>query len=189
MFSNFATKKTTTTLYAIIDVETTGGDSRRDKITEVAIILHDGQKISDRYCSLVNPGRPIPPMISRMIGITDQMVATAPKFYHIAREIVELTRDRVLVAHNASFDYYFLKNEFYQLGYEFRLPRICTVRFSRKAFPGLPSYNLDKLCYSLGITITDRHRALGDATATTKLFEMLLEEQHLRGIEPVVVGK
>ncbi len=175
-------------MYAIIDVETTGGDSRRDKITEVAIILHDGQRVTERFCSLVNPERSIPPMISRMTGITDQMVASAPKFYHIAREIVELTQKKIFVAHNASFDYYFLKNEFHLLGYDFQLPRICTVRFSRKVFPGLQSYSLGRLCKQLGITIHDRHRALGDVTATTTLFEMLLQEQHRRGIEPVIVS-
>jgi DNA polymerase-3 subunit epsilon len=116
------------------------------------------------------------------------MVASAPRFYHIAREIVELTRDKIFVAHNASFDYYFLKNEFYQLGYDFQLSRICTVRNSRKVFPGLQSYSLGKLCNDLGIIINDRHRALGDATATTTLFEMLLQEQRLRGIEPLVVS-
>jgi len=170
-------KELLSTLYAIIDIETTGGDSRRDKITEIAIILHDGQKVIDRFCSLVNPERPIPPMISRMTGITDLMVRNAPKFYQIAKEIVDLTQEKIFVAHNASFDYYFIKNEFAQLGYDYNRERLCTVNLSRKLIPGLPSYGLGNLCRTLRIQNQARHRALDDALATQELFEILLQKR------------
>ncbi|MHB1920833.1 MAG: exonuclease domain-containing protein [Chitinophagaceae bacterium] len=163
--------------YAIIDVETTGGMGARQKITEVAIYIHDGDRITDQFSSLVNPESNIPYFISRLTGITNEMVADAPKFCEIARQVVELTRGRIMVAHHAAFDYGAIKNEFQQLGYTFRMPKLCTVKLSRKWIPGQPSYSLGKLCASLGIEIRDRHRAAGDARATVHLFERLLEAE------------
>lgn len=163
-------------MYAIIDIETTGGNPARDKITEVAVFIHDGTRVVEEYSTLINPERRIPPFISRMTGITDEMVLNAPKFYEIARHLVELTRDKVFVAHNASFDYNFIKNEFRSLGYDFARKQLCTYKLSRKLLPGLPSYGLGKLCKELQIVNNSRHRAAGDAMATAVLFDILLEK-------------
>jgi DNA polymerase III subunit epsilon len=161
-------------MYTIIDIETTGGNPARDKITEIAVYVHDGSKVIDEFNTLINPERSIPYYISQMTGITDDMVAKAPRFFEVARKIVELTEGKVFVAHNAPFDYRFIQSEFKQLGYEFERETICTVRLSRKLIPGKSSYSLGNLCNDLGITITDRHRASGDALATVKLLELLL---------------
>lgn len=163
-------------MYAIIDIETTGGNPYRDKITEIAVFIHDGKNVVKEYSTLVNPERRIPPFISRMTGITDEMVARAPRFFEIAKDLVELTREAVFVAHNVSFDYNFVRNEFKSLGYEFTRNNICTVKLSRKLIPGKTSYSLGKLCQELHIGLDNRHRAAGDAMATVKLFELLLQK-------------
>jgi DNA polymerase-3 subunit epsilon len=161
-------------IYAIVDIETTGGSPNTEKITEVAIIVYNGEKVIHEYSTLINPEKEIPYYITALTGISNEMVATAPRFYEVARDIVELTKDKVFVAHNASFDYGFLKSEFRQLGYEFRRDQLCTVRLSRKLIPGLKSYSLGSLCDSLNIRIQNRHRASGDAMATARLFDYLL---------------
>lgn len=161
-------------MYAIVDIETTGGSALRDKITEIAIYIHNGEKVVDEYSSLINPERMIPPHIVSLTGITNEMVADAPKFYEVAKRIVEYTQDRVFIAHNVSFDYSFIKSEFKRLGYAYRRDHLCTVKLSRKLIPGMRSYSLGKLCDELGINLQNRHRAAGDALATVKLFELLL---------------
>ena len=163
-------------MYAIIDIETTGGNPARDKITEVAVFIHDGTRIVEEFSTLINPERRIPPFISRMTGITDAMVMSAPKFYEIARQLVELTHDKIFVAHNATFDYNFIRNEFRSLGYDYNRKQLCTYKLSRKLLPGLPSYGLSKLCKELHIVNNSRHRAAGDAMATAVLFDILLEK-------------
>jgi len=160
--------------YAIIDVETTGMGIQGNRITEIAILVHDGKKVIQEYESLVNPERSIPHTITRLTGINDYMVADAPKFYEIAKEIIEITSDCIFVAHNVNFDYNVIHKEFADLGFPFRRKKLCTVRLSRKLIPGLPSYSLGKLCNSVGIQLNDRHRAMGDTRATTILFEKLL---------------
>jgi DNA polymerase-3 subunit epsilon len=160
-------------VYSIIDIETTGG-RKSDKITEIAIINHDGEKIVEEYSTLINPEITIPYFITNLTGITNDMVADAPRFYEVAKKIVEMTSDTVFVAHNASFDYHFIKNEFSSLGFEFKRKTICTVKLSRKLIPALDSYSLGELCKELDIEITNRHRAAGDALATTRLLEYLL---------------
>jgi len=160
--------------YAIIDVETTGMGVQGNRITEIAILVHDGQKVIEEYESLVNPERNIPHTITRLTGINDYMVADAPKFYEIAKKVIEMTSDCVFVAHNVNFDYNVIHKEFSELGFPFRRKKLCTVRLSRKLIPGLPSYSLGKLCNSVGIPLNDRHRAMGDTRATTILFERLL---------------
>lgn len=164
-------------MYSIIDIETTGGNPYRDKITEIAIFVHDGEKVVKEYTTLVNPERRIPPFISRMTGITDEMVAHAPRFFEVAKEIVEITENTIFVAHNASFDYNFVKAEFKSLGYYYQRESLCTVKLSRKLLPGKSSYSLGKLCRELGIGNEARHRAAGDALATVKLFELLLQKR------------
>ncbi len=163
-------------MYAIIDIETTGGSPVSEKITEIAIYLHDGKKIIDEFVTLVNPERKIPYYITQLTGISNSMVADAPKFYEIARKIVELTENQIFVAHNVNFDYNFIKQEFKHLGYNFHRDKLCTVNLSRKIIPGFKSYSLGKLCNELNIQIESRHRAAGDALATVKLFELLLSK-------------
>lgn len=166
-------------MYAIIDIETTGGNPRRDKVTEIAVLIHDGLRVVKEYATLVNPECRIPYHISALTGITNEMVADAPKFYEIARELIELTNGAVFVAHNVSFDYGFVRSEFQRLGYDYKREQLCTVRLSRKIIPGHNSYSLGRLCDDLKISINGRHRALGDASATACLFGLLLDTEAL----------
>ena len=166
-------------MYAIIDVETTGTAASFGKLTEIAVILHNGEMVTETFTTLIDPECNIPYHITRLTGITNEMVANAPKFYEIAKKIVELTAGRIFVAHNAMFDYSFVKEEFKRLGYDFKRKTICTVKLGRKLLPGHRSYSLGNICADLGITITDRHRAIGDALATAKLFEILIHQNNL----------
>jgi len=163
-------------MYAILDIETTGGSPKFEKITEIAIYVHDGTKVTDQYVTLINPERNIPYFITSLTGITNEMVEDAPRFYEVAKTIVEITEGKTIVAHNARFDYSFLREEFKALGFNFRRGLLDTVTLSRKLFPGYPSYSLGNICNNLGIVIEDRHRASGDALATVKLFELLLDK-------------
>ncbi|WP_235293707.1 exonuclease domain-containing protein [Portibacter lacus] len=163
--------------YAIIDIETTGGMAKRDKITEIGIVIHDGEKITDKFESLINPGRSIPPNITRITGITDEMVADAPHFYEIAKKIVEMTEGAIFVAHNVRFDYTFIKEAFKDLGYTFSKRQLDTVRLARKTFPGLKSYSLGNLIKHFNIKVNARHRALEDAVATTELLELIFAKE------------
>lgn len=161
-------------LFAVIDIETTGLSAGKEKITEIAILLHDGQQVVEEFSSLIDPERKIPYYITQLTGINDQMVTGAPKFYELARKIVEMTDNSIIVGHNVHFDYSFLKAEFLSLGYDFQRKTLDTVRLSRKLIPGQPSYSLGKICKALNIGNSQRHRALGDATATAELFGLLL---------------
>jgi DNA polymerase III subunit epsilon len=160
-------------MYAIIDIETTGGNTQSDRITEIGIVIHDGQQIVEEYSTLVDPEKRIPYRISAISGISNEMVGGAPKFYEIARKLVELTEGCTLVAHNAKFDYGFIRNEFKSLGFDYKRAVLCTVALSRSLLPGLKSYSLAPLCSALGIESKMFHRALADAKATAQLFEHL----------------
>ena len=160
--------------YAIIDVETTGGRAVRDKITEIAIVLHDGEQVLDSFESLVNPECPIPYGITELTGISNEMVADAPRFYEIAKRVVEMTEGAVFVAHNVRFDYSFVQEEFKRLGFTYTRKQLCTVRLARKAFPGLRSYSLGNLIRTLNLNAGARHRAMGDTLATVDLFERIM---------------
>lgn len=169
--------------YAIIDIEATGGSPKRDKITEVAIYLYDGNQVVDSFISLINPETDIPPFIRKLTGISNDMVSTAPTFERVADRIQAITEGAVFVAHNVQFDYSYIKAEFKRLGYDFSRQKLCTVKLSRKIFPDLPSYSLGKLCAELEIPLSNRHRASGDAFATVKLFSLLREndsEKHIQ---------
>ncbi|MDR9458288.1 MAG: exonuclease domain-containing protein [Salegentibacter sp.] len=161
-------------MYAILDIETTGGKYNEEGITEIAIYKFDGHQITDQFISLVNPEKPIQPFVVNLTGINNEMLRNAPKFYEVARRIVEITTDCVVVAHNAKFDYRILRTEFRRLGFEYERRSLCTVELSKKLIPGQESYSLGKLVRALGIPLSDRHRATGDAQATVKLFKMLL---------------
>ncbi len=163
-------------MYAIIDLETTGGKYNEEGITEVAIHKFDGVDIIDSFVSLVNPEKEIQPFVVNLTGINNKMLRNAPKFFEVAKRIIEITNDCILVAHNASFDYRILKTEFRRLGYDFDIPTLCTVELSKIIIPDLESYSLGKLCRNIGIPVSDRHRANGDAIATVKLLQLLLQK-------------
>lgn len=165
-------------MFAIIDIETTGNSYKYGQITEISIFQHDGKEITASYSTLIQPDMDIPFFITRLTGISNEMVSGAPKFYEVAKKIVEMTAGRTFVAHNVHFDYKFIREEFKRLGYNFNRKTMCTVQLSRKYLPGHPSYSLGKLCSDLGIEINGRHRAEGDALATVKLFEILLEKHN-----------
>ena len=171
--------------YAIVDIETTGGSTKASKITEIAIYKHDGEKVIDSFVQLVNPEMPIPDFIARLTGIRDSMVENSPKFFEIAKQIIEFTEDCIFVAHNVGFDYGIIRHEFKLLGYDYRRPHLCTVRASRYVIPGYDSYSLGKLTRSLGIEIKGRHRAGGDALATSELFTILIEKDS-KGLQTFV---
>jgi len=161
-------------LYAIVDIETNGGNFSNSKITEIAIFLHDGEKVIDSYCTLINCETPIPPFITRLTGIDESMIEDAPKFYEVAKEIVKFTEGAVFVAHSVNFDYNIVRSEFKNLGFDYKRETLCTVKLSRKLIPLQPSYKLGELCNTMNIQIEGRHRAGGDAEATAKLFDILL---------------
>ncbi len=161
-------------MYAIVDIETTGGYPVDNDITELAIVLHDGQKVVQRFESLLKPAVPIPYYIQVLTGITPALVEEAANFDEMAANIYELLRDKVFVAHNVNFDYSFLKHRLSLSGYDLNSPKLCTVRLARKVFPGLTSYSLGSLCRHFGINNMNRHRAGGDADATVQLLEHML---------------
>ncbi|MEQ9169165.1 MAG: exonuclease domain-containing protein [Fulvivirga sp.] len=163
-------------VYAIVDIETTGGFAGKSKITEIAIVIHDGEKEVETYETLINPEQLVPSYITGLTGITQQMVDGAPVFADVAAEINDILSDKIFVAHNVSFDYSFVKRALESEGYMFNNKKLCTVRLSRQIIPGHRSYSLGNLCESLGIQIDNRHRAGGDAKATAILFRQLLEK-------------
>ena len=160
-------------MFAIVDIETTGGHASAGSITEIAIILHDGKQVEGRYHTLVNPQVRIPHYITAITGITSEMLADAPLFEQVADKVFNLLQGRVFVAHNVNFDYSFLKHQFASHGFVLETKKLCTVRLSRKIYKGLQSYSLGNLCRDLDINIQNRHRAMGDANATAILFEKL----------------
>jgi DNA polymerase-3 subunit epsilon len=170
-------------VYAIVDIETTGGNSIYHRIIEIAIYITDGQQIIDEYQTLINPEIRIPPYIIAFTGISNEMVETAPIFEDVIERIEELTHGKIFVAHNVNFDYSFIKKEYYELGKTFRRKKLCTVRFSRNILPDMPSYGLGNLCDELGIPIHNRHRAAGDARATVELFHQLIEKDETGFLE------
>lgn len=169
-------------MYAVLDIETTGGKFNEEGITEIAIYRFNGHEITDQFISLVNPEKTIQDFVVKLTGINNKMLRNAPKFYEVAKRIVEITKDCILVAHNAAFDYRILRTEFRRLGFDFERNTLCTVELSQQLIPEQPSYSLGKLTRSLGIPIADRHRANGDALATIKLFKLLLEKDSNKNI-------
>ena len=157
-------------MYAIVDIETTGSYAANNGITELAIVLHDGNKIVDRYETLIDPQSPIPQYVQVLTGIHPGMLVGAPIFSEVASRIFEMLRGTIFVAHHVNFDYSFIRHHLETCGFELDVQKLCTVRLSRKVFPGLPGYSLGKLCRELEIPILNRHRAGGDADATVILF-------------------
>lgn len=175
-------------MFAIIDIETCGGkfEFRKGRIIDICILIHDGLTVVDKFSTLINPECHIGSFYTKLSGITNEMVADAPKFHEVAKQILEITEGKVFIAHNVGFDYGFVKEEFASLGYVYKRETLCTVRLSRKLMPGKFSYSLGNLCESLGITNEARHRAEGDAVATAKLFDILLR---LKSMDPVYKNK
>ncbi len=171
-------------MYAIVDIETTGGSAAAHGITEIAILLHDGNTVEGKFVSLINPGVFIPAHITALTGISNSMVASAPSFAQVADQIYNLLHDRVFVAHNVNFDYSFLFHALQDNGYALTARKLCTVRYARKVVPGLPRYGLGSLTRYFSIQNNARHRAAGDAEATAALFDILRSidtgHQHLR---------
>ena len=163
-------------MYTIVDLETTGGKFNEESIIEVAAYRFDGVAITDQFISLVNPQRDIHPYVEKLTGITSKMVKTAPKFHEVAKRIIEISSDSILVAHNAQFDYRILQLEFKRLGFEFSMKSLCTVILSQELLPEQESYKLGRLSRSLGIPLKERHRASGDALATVELLKILIEK-------------
>ncbi len=161
--------------YAIVDIETTGGNAGGSRITEIAIIIHDGTEVVERWETLVNPEKEIPFAIFGLTGINNEMVRDAPVFGDIAEKVFDMLKDRVFVAHNVNFDYSFVRHQLEEAGFKWTAKKLCTVRAARKIKPGLYSYSLGNLCLSLDIPVANRHRAGGDADATAILFSRLLE--------------
>jgi len=170
-------------MYAIVDIETTGSYAAANGITEISIHVFDGEKVVEKFETLINPCQPIPRYIQAFTGINDTMVANAPKFEDVAERVHQLLNDKIFIAHNVNFDYSFVKAQLNDCGFDLNSRKLCTVRLSRKIFPGFSSYSLGNLCHSLGININHRHRAGGDTEATVKVFRLLLEndkEQHIQ---------
>lgn len=170
-------------MFAIIDIETCSGkfEYRKGRITEICILVHDGLQVVEKFTTLINPECYISPYFVSISGITNDMVQDAPTFAQVAKRIIDLTENQIFVAHNVGFDYGFIKAEFASLGYSYKRDTLCTVRLSRKFIPNKFSYSLGKLCETLDIEIENRHRAEGDAVATAKLFDMILQ---LKSVHP-----
>lgn len=162
-------------LYAVVDIETTGGHPSGNGITEISILVHDGEKVVDAYETLINPDQYIPDYIQSLTGISNEMVTDAPRFAEVAEKIYGMLHDKIFVAHNVNFDFSFVRYQLEQSGFQLKSKKLCTVRMSRKILPGHSSYSLGKLCNALHINLNNRHRAGGDAAATAILLTMLLE--------------
>ncbi|MFZ5625594.1 MAG: PolC-type DNA polymerase III [Gemmatimonadota bacterium] len=163
--------------FAVVDVETTGSRARGDdRITEVGVVVVHGARCEVVFDRLVNPGRPIPPRVSAITGITDAMVARAPTFEEIADELLGTLSGRVFVAHNARFDWAFLNGEFRRTrGLALESQRLCTVRLARRLVRGVESCALDSLMHWFGLENPARHRAAGDALVTARLLTRLID--------------
>jgi DNA polymerase III subunit epsilon len=176
-------------LYAVVDIETTGSYAAGNGITEIGIVIHDGEKVLDFYQTLVNPHVPIPYFIQRLTGIDNRMVSKAPSFEEVAGHVYSLLQDKVFVAHNVNFDYSFVKHHLQKAGYELDTKKLCTVRLARKVLPGLNGYSLTKLTHQLGINHGMHHRAGGDAMATAELLSIIVAKDKGNAIAAMLKGR
>lgn len=169
-------------MYAILDIESSGSKFQKEAIMEIAIYRFDGKEVIDQFISLINPEQKIDDYVQKLTGITDKMVKTAPKFHEVAKRIIEITENAILVGHNVTYDYKILKRTFLSLGFDFQAKIIDTFPLSKKLLPNQTAYSLSKLCKELGIPVTDVHRASGDARANVELFKILLEKDIYKDI-------
>jgi DNA polymerase-3 subunit epsilon len=175
--------------FAVVDIETTGSTPQSAGITEIAIVIHNGVEVTGKYVTLINPRHKIPPFIVNMTGISDEMVAAAPLFEDVAPQIYNLLNGRVFVAHNVSFDYSFVHYLLGRSGFQWSAPKLCTIKLSRRVFPGLDKYGLGSLTRDLGIKIEGRHRAWGDAAATAQVLTMAIEKEGMQPIHNLLAKK
>lgn len=173
-------------LFAITDIETTGSHAAGNSIIEIGIVLYDGTHVVDEFQSLIDPGVPIPPFITTLTGIDDDMLRKAPPFHQIADALEEFLEGAVFVAHNVGFDHSFIRAEFAAIGRAWNPPRLCTMRMARKAYPGLRSYGLANLCQHFHIHNEDAHRALSDARAALEVFRHASEVLGASGIQSLL---
>lgn len=172
--------------FAITDIETTGGQPAGNAITEIAVVVTDGFRELDRFHTLLQPDQSVPHYIEQLTGITDAMLADAPRFEDIAEKLFGMYEGAVFVAHNVGFDYAFVKAAFEAVGLRFNVQRLCTVRIARKVYPGLPGYSLSKLCSHFGIQNTQAHRALSDTLATVEVFRKCMVDDRSVFIETML---
>ena len=175
--------------FAVVDIETTGSTPQSAGITEIAIVIHNGIEVTGKYVTLINPRHKIPPFIVNMTGISDEMVAGAPLFEEVAPQIYNLLNGRVFVAHNVSFDYSFVHYLLGRSGFQWSAPKLCTIKLSRRVFPGLEKYGLGSLTRDLGIRIEGRHRAWGDAAATAQVLTMAIQKEGMQPIHSLLAKK
>lgn len=175
--------KNTNKKYSVIDLETTGSNSNGQKIIEIGIINYDGDKVEEVFSTLINPEKFIGHGITMITGITNEMVKDSPKFYEVAKKIVEMTEGRIFVAHNIFFDYRFLQREFQELGYLFKREVFCTCKTSRSVFPGLPSYSLQRLCEHFEIPRKEAHRALSDAEDCLEVLKLISHKTQIKALQ------
>lgn len=175
--------------FAVVDIETTGSTPQLAGITEIAIVIHNGVEVTGKYVTLINPRQKIPPFIVNMTGISDAMVANAPLFEEVAPQIFNLLNGRIFVAHNVSFDYSFVHYLLGKSGFQWSAPKLCTIKLSRRVFPGLEKYGLGSLTRDLGIRIEGRHRAWGDAAATAQVLTMAIEKEGMKPIHSLLAKK
>lgn len=175
-------------MFAIVDLESTGGKPADDRIMEIAIVIHDGQKIIDEFESLINPERDIQEFVQRLTGIKGSMVNKAPKFSALAQEIDNRTHDCIFVAHNVGFDYRMVRAAFTRHNLSYMRPTLCTVKLAQALMPASEKYNLDHLCQSLNIDNTSRHRAMGDCRATAELLHHLIKSYGMQAVMNHVEG-
>ena len=168
---------------AFVDLETTGSVAHQDRVSEIGIVEVDPDGTQRRWQQLVNPGCPIPPFIEQLTGISDAMVADAPPFAAVADEVLRRLQGRLFIAHNAHFDYGFLKREFARLGIHFRARTVCTVKLSRALFPEYTRHNLDTLSERHGLRAATRHRALADAELIHQFWQKIHVDRSAGDIE------
>lgn len=176
-------------LFAVVDIETTGGSADNSGITEIAVIVTNGQDILETFETLVDPQKYIPPFITNLTGITNEMVESAPTFSQIAPKIYSLLKEKVFVAHNVNFDYSFVKKQLAESGFPITEDKLCTVKYTRKIDPGHSSYSLSNICLRMGINNKAAHRAMGDTAATATLLHQMLARDTEKEWEKMVFGK
>lgn len=149
---------------------------------EIAVYRFDGEEVVDQLISLVHPHREVQKFVTKITGITPKMLQRAPRFHEIAKRIIEITEDAILVGHNVEFDYRMIRQEFARLGYEYERETLDTIETAQELIPGLPAYGLSKICAELGIHMPNKHRAEDDALATLELFKILREKDSKKEI-------
>jgi DNA polymerase-3 subunit epsilon len=163
-----------------LDIETTGGSPYDSRITEIGALRVENGEVVGTYSQLLNPGQPVPYFITKLTGISDDMLWDQPAFHGIASDLEHFLRDSIFVAHNVNFDYSFIKEEFKRRGGSFNMDRFCTARLSRQLYPAQRRHNLDTVIEVHGIPVVNRHRALDDATVLHEFYKKALQEHGLQ---------